>query len=159
MAVAARDRSKVLRSRWRGTLALSLGALSIMSMSAQTPAFTTIAKGDASGQQEAKQVTIRTAAEWKALWKDHSPTEKMPAVDFAKNMVVGMFLGTKPSAGHAVEIVNVRTEDKDLIVEYVQKQPGRGTMAAQILTEPFHLVAVAKHAGTVRFISVPDTRK
>ena len=57
---------------------------------------------------------MRTAAEWKALWKDHAPTEKMPAVDFAKNMVVGIFLGSKPSAGHDVEIVGVRTQEKDL---------------------------------------------
>ena len=103
----------------------------------------------------AKQVTVRTAAEWSALWKDHAPTAKMPAVDFSKDMVVGIFLGSKPSAGHDVEIVGVRTEEKDLIVEYVQKQPGRGTLAAQILTEPFHLVSVPKHAGTVRFVHVP----
>ena len=123
------------------------------------PPFSTVAKGDASGQQTAKQVTVRTAAEWKVLWKDHAPTEKMPNVDFAKNMVVGIFLGTKPSAGHEVEIVGVRMQEKDLIVEYAQKQPGRGTMAAQILTEPYHLVAVAKHTGPVRFLHVPDTRK
>jgi hypothetical protein len=124
--------------------------------SAQTPPpVTTVAKGDVSGQQTAKQVTVRTAAEWKTLWKDHAPTEKMPSVDFAKNMVVGIFLGSKPSSGHEVEIVGVRTQEKDLVVEYVQKQPGRGTMAAQILTEPYHLVAVPMHAGTVRFIHVP----
>lgn len=134
---------------------LSIIALAAASMSAQTPPFTSIAKGDASGQQLAKQVTVRTAAEWQALWKDHAPTGKMPAVDFAKDMVVGIFLGTKPSAGHEVEIVGVRMQEKDLIVEYVQKQPGRGTMTAQILTEPFHLVAVPRHAGTVRFIQVP----
>ena len=123
--------------------------------SAQTTGFTTVAKGDSSEQQLASQVTVRTAAEWEALWKDHAPTEKMPAVDFAKDMVVGIFLGTKPSAGHEVEIVGVRPEGKDLIVEYVQKQPAPGTMAAQILTEPFHLVAVPKHTGTVRFMHVP----
>ncbi|HET9467906.1 MAG TPA: protease complex subunit PrcB family protein [Vicinamibacterales bacterium] len=128
-------------------------------MSAQTPSFTNVAKGDVSGKQETKQVTVRTPAEWQTLWKSHSPTEKMPAVDFAKHMVVGIFLGSKPSTGHEVEIVGVRTEGKDLVVEYVQKQPGRGTMAAQILTEPFHLVAVAKHPGPVRFLHVPDTRK
>ena len=130
-------------------------ALATVTMVAQTPSFTNLAKGDASGQQLAKQVTVRTAAEWKALWKDHAPTEKMPAVDFARDMVVGIFLGTKPSAGHEVEIVGVRPEGKDLVVEYVQKQPAPGTMAAQILTEPFHLVTVPKHAGTVRFIHVP----
>ena len=136
-------------------LVLPAVAVMIASMSAQTPSFTTIAKGDASGQQLARQATVRTAAEWKALWNEHAPTEKMPAVDFDKDMIVGIFLGTKPSAGHEVEIVAVRTQEKDLVVEYVQKQPGRGTIAAQILTEPFHLVAVPTHAGTVRFIQVP----
>ena len=126
--------------------------------SAQT-AVTTIAKGDASAQQLARQVTIRTASEWKALWHDHAPTRELPAVDFTKSMVVGVFLGTKPSAGHDVEIVGARHEDKDLIVEFVQKQPSAGTMSAQILTEPYHLVSVARHAGPVRFVQVPDPRK
>lgn len=123
---------------------------------AQNPksGFTTIAKGDASGQQLAKQVTVRSAAEWKALWKEHSPTDKMPEVDFTKNMVVGIFLGSKPSAGWGVEIVNVRMENAELVVEYVQTQPAKGTMTAQILTEPFHLAAVPAHAGTVRFVQV-----
>ena len=66
----------------------------------------------------------------------------MPVIDFTKSMVVGIFLGSKPSAGYEVEIVGVRAQEKDLVVEYVQKQPGRGTLAAQILTEPYHLVSV-----------------
>jgi hypothetical protein len=122
-------------------------------------AFTTVAKGQGSGQQVAKQVVVRTPAEWQALWKNHAPTEKLPVVDFAKEMVVGVFLGTKPSAGHGVEIVGVRTQDKDLIVEYTQTQPGRGTMAAQMLTEPYHLVSVKNNPGTVRFVEVPDTSR
>lgn len=144
--------------RWRWALALSMAVLFAVAVAAQT-SFTSVAKGDMSGQQIARQVTIRTAAEWKALWKDHAPDGKMPIVDFATNMVVGIFLGTKPSAGYEVEIVAVRAQDNDLIVEYVQKQPGRGTMAAQLLTEPYHLVSVPRHAGTVRFLHVPDTRK
>ena len=123
------------------------------------PSFTEVAKGNSSEQQDAKQVTARTAAEWSALWTSHAPTLKTPAVDFTKQMVVGIFLGTKPSDGHQVEIVGVRTQEKDLIVEYVQRQPGRGTMAAQILTEPYHLVAVAKHPGPVRFLHVPEVKK
>lgn len=129
--------------------------MATMSAQAPQPPLTTVAKGDVSEQQTAKQVTVRTDAEWKALWKDHAPTEKMPTVDFATDMVVGIFLGSKPSSGHEVEIVGVRPQDKELIVEYVQKQPGRGTMAAQILTEPYHLAAVRKHPGPVRFMQVP----
>jgi hypothetical protein len=122
-------------------------------------AFTSLAKGDASGIETMRQVTIRTAAEWQKLWKEHSPEAKMPAVDFNSKMVVGVFLGSKPSAGYGVEILNVRTEGNDLIVEYGQTQPPRGMLSAQILTEPFHLVAVNKHAGPVRFVQAPEIKK
>ena len=128
-------------------MAASFAAL----LSAQAASFTSIAKGNSSGVETMRQVTIRTAAEWQKLWNEHSPEEKMPAVDFASNMVVGVFLGSKPSAGYAVEILNVRPEGKDLVVEYAQTQPPRGMMSAQILTEPFHLVAVKKHPGDVVF--------
>src|SRR5688500_2169584 len=120
--------------------------MAMISAQGTQPPFTSVSRGDVSGQQTARQVTVRTAAEWKALWKDHAPAANMPEIDFSKEMVVGIFLGSKPSAGHEVSIVGVRMQDKDLVVEYVQKQPGRGTMAAQILTEPYHLVAVPKHA-------------
>jgi len=143
----------------RFAAALFVFAMATVSAQVPAPAFTTIAKGDASGQQIGRQVTVRTAAEWKALWKEHAPIDKMPDVDFTRNMVVGIFLGSKPSAGHEVEIVGVRTQDKDFIVEYVQKQPARGTMSAQILTEPYHLVSVPKHAGTVRFVHVPEVTR
>jgi hypothetical protein len=113
-----------------------------------------IAKGDMSGVQTMRQVTVRTTAEWQKLWKEHSPDEKMPAVDFNSHMVVGIFLGSKPSAGYQVEILSVRPEGNELVVEYAQKQPGRGMMSAQMLTEPYDLVAVPKHAGPVRFVAV-----
>jgi hypothetical protein len=132
--------------------------VSVIALTAQA-AVTSVAKGDMSGLQMARQVTVRTPAEWKALWQEHSPDEKLPVVDFKTKMVVGLFLGSKPSAGYEVEIVGVRTEGKDLVVEYVQKQPGRGTMAAQILTEPFHLVTVARHPGPVRFVHIPALKQ
>jgi hypothetical protein len=113
-----------------------------------------VAKGDMSGIETMRQVTVRTAAEWQKLWKEHAPDEKLPVVDFNTNMVVGIFLGSKPSAGYQVEIVSVRPEGTDVVVEYAQKQPGRGMMSAQMLTEPYDLVVVPKHAGPVRFVAV-----
>src|SRR5713226_8042289 len=111
--------------------------------------FTSIAKGTLSDQETARQAVARTPAEWRALWNDHAPTDKLPAIDFGSKMVVGVFLGTQPSAGYEVEIVGVRTEGDALVVEYAQRQPGQGTMAAQILTQPFHLVAVPNRGGAV----------
>lgn len=119
--------------------------------------FTTIAKGDASDQQTARRATVRKLTEWQALWKAHSPNEKPPVVDFATKMVVAVFLGTKPSDGYDVEIVGVRTDGDALVVQYVQRQPKRGTITAEILTQPYHLVAVPRHADPVKFVQVPDT--
>jgi hypothetical protein len=138
------------------TAAIALVCWTVVASAQMT--FTNIAKGMSSGQQVAAEVVIRTPAEWAALWKLHAPLATAPQVDFATNMVVGVFLGTKPSAGFDVEIVGVKSQAGDLIVEYVQTQPGRGTITAQMLTEPYHLVAVPKHAGRVTFTQVPDTR-
>ena len=147
----------------KGRSLVLMGLAALMSagtVTAQTPPITTVAKGDMSEQQVARQVIVRTPAEWTALWKDHAPGQPPPAqIDFNKQMVIGIFVGTKPSAGHEVEIVGVRSEANELVVEYVQKQPGRGTMAAQLLTAPFHLVSVPRHAGSVTFLEVTTNGK
>lgn len=144
----------------KGRSLVLMGLAALMSagtVTAQAP-ITTVAKGDMSEQQVARQVVVRTPAEWTALWKDHAPGQPPPAqIDFNKQMVIGIFAGTKPSAGHEVEIVGVRSEANELVVEYVQKQPGRGTMAAQLLTAPFHLISVPRHAGSVTFLEVRQT--
>jgi hypothetical protein len=121
--------------------------------------FTSIAKGNLSDQETSRQAVARTPAEWQTLWNDHAPGDKLPAIDFGSKMVVGVFLGTQPSAGYEVEIVGVRTDGDALVVEYAQRQPAQGTIAAQILTQPFHLVAVPNRGGAVsnvRFVRVPD---
>ena len=79
----------------------------------------------------------------------------MPDVDFSSNMVVGIFLGTRPTGGYGAEIVSAQPDGGTLIVKYKETRPGRGSMTAQVLTSPFHLVAVPKFDGPVRFEKVP----
>jgi hypothetical protein len=102
----------------------------------------------------ARQVTARTPDEWAAIWKQHAPGRPMPAVDFSREMVVGVFLGSRNRAGYSVEIVGVEKEGNGLVVRYKESVPGRSTMSAQIITMPVHLVAVPKTEGTVRFEKV-----
>jgi VWFA-related protein len=104
-----------------------------------------------SGVGRAEQVVARTADEWQALWRRHAPGRPVPAVDFAKNMVVAVFLGSRPSGGYQVEITRVRSDGTALIVEWAERRPGPDQMAAQVITAPAHIVAVPRHAGDVRF--------
>src|SRR2546425_3673082 len=115
----------------------------------------TVDKGPMSGIDAPRQVPVRTPAEFATLWKSHAADRKMPDVDFTKNMVVGIFLGSRPTAGFGVEIVSAQPESGTLLVKYKETRPSRDTIAAQVLTSPFHLVAVPKFDGTVRFEKVP----
>jgi hypothetical protein len=92
----------------------------------------------------------RSPAEWSTLWSQHAGDRARPAVDFSKEMVVAVFLGTRPTAGFSVEVVSARQEGATLIVSYRESRPQPGAVAAQVLTSPFHFVAVPKH-GDVKW--------
>ena len=98
----------------------------------------------------ARQAVARSDAEWRMLWSQHAGDRARPAVDFSKEMVVAIFLGTRPTAGFSVEIVGAREEGAMLIVSYRETRPQPGIVTAQVLTSPYHLVAVPKH-GDVKW--------
>ena len=77
-----------------------------------------------------------------------------PSVDFAKNMVLAVFLGSRSSAGYGVEITEVRSDGDGLVVRWAERRPGRDQMSAQVMTAPSQLVSVPRHAGEVRFEKV-----
>ena len=115
----------------------------------------TIDRGTNSTMDAEKQVTVRTAAEWSALWRQHAPDRPQPSVDFSKEMVVAVFLGTRNSAGYSVEILSVDQGGPGaLTVRYRQQQPSRGAITAQVITSPYHIVAVPKSSAEVKFEKV-----
>jgi PrcB C-terminal len=119
---------------------------------------TTIAKGDMSAIDEPRQVVVRDAAAWSTLWRQHNWDAAAPTVDFATRMVVGVFLGTRPSAGFSVEITGAAIDGETLVVKFAERRPERGAIAAQVLTMPFHLAKVPVHKGPVRFEQVEGQR-
>jgi PrcB C-terminal len=111
----------------------------------------TIGKGDQSNVDEGKTVTVRTEAEWTRLWQQHNPDRQRPAIDFSKQMIVGVFMGSRNSAGFAVEIISAPDADGVITVHYHETIPARGSVTAQVITSPYHLVSVPKSASTVKF--------
>src|SRR5204863_7794984 len=77
---------------------LSLGLLAVASMR-------TIDRGTHSSIDQARTVVVRSADEWSALWRAHAEGKPAPPVDFARELAVGVFLGSRPTAGYSVEIV------------------------------------------------------
>ena len=111
----------------------------------------TLDRGTQSNIDQARTVVVRSVDEWAALWRAHAADKPVPPVDFTKEMVVGVFLGSRPTAGYSVEIVGTKEQPDALIVEYREGSPARDMMTPQVITTPFHLVAVPKRSGEVRF--------
>jgi hypothetical protein len=105
--------------------------------------FTTLAQGSNSHIMEPRQLVVRSAAEWQTLWKAHSP-QPAPVVDFSRSIIVGVFLGSRPTAGYEAAITAVKSQGGKAIVEYVEHRPEVGAIVAQVLTSPFHLVSIPK---------------
>ena len=116
----------------------------------------TIDQGTQSRVDEARTVVVRSDEEWAKLWRAHAPEKPRPPVDFSHDMVLGVFLGTRPTAGYGVEIVGTGEQPADsFVVQYRVASPARDAMTAQVITTPYHLVAVPTHASAVKFEKVP----
>jgi PrcB C-terminal len=126
--------------------ALLTAVLTMLQPAAGAPR--TIEKADQSNIDDAKRVLVRTDAEWTKLWQQHSPDRPRPAIDFSKEMVVGVFMGSRPNAGFSTAIVSATIANGALIVRYTETIPASGRVSAQVLTFPYHLVAIPKAAVT-----------
>lgn len=125
-------------------------AMVVLSGAAQAPGLTTIAQGFDSRISERTEIVVRAQDEWLGLWQAHS-SQPAPPVDFSRSVVVGVFLGSRPTAGYQVEITAIATDGGVTMVDYVERRPARGSLVAQVLTAPFHLVSVDGLAEDVRF--------
>jgi hypothetical protein len=128
----------------------------VVAAAQSAPVPRTIDKGDQSNIDDRREVVVRTAAEWQKLWQQHSPDRPMPPVDFSKEMVVGVFLGSRPTAGYGVTIVKTIDANGVLHVQYRESAPGRDAITAQMLTFPYHMVAISKSPSLdVKFERIP----
>lgn len=144
--------------RWAMLGLLAFGFLASCRSSAVSPGdvipFRTLARGYQSGVSDAGVVVARDEDAWRALWRRHAatvlPRPEPPAVDFEHEMVVGVTLGTRSTGGFGVEVARVVAAEDGLVVEATERIPAPGAMVPQVITQPFHMVAVPRREGDVR---------
>ena len=143
------------------SLACLLGC--VAATGAQTNAIRSLKKGAFSGIREVKQDVVKSADAWEKLWKQHSAaagaSDKIPAVDFSKEMVVVATMGTKRTGGYTIEIEGVEATGKTLKISVKKTSPPPDAMTIQALTAPFHFVAVPKSDLKPEFVDVKPAEK
>jgi hypothetical protein len=115
------------------------------------PEIVTLAQGQMSKVQAPETIVVRAETDWSELWRTHVGDGARPDVDFSRRIVVGVFAGSRPTAGYRIAIAGTSKDGDTLVVEYVEHRPAPDMMVAQVQTSPFHLAAVPAHPGPVRF--------
>jgi uncharacterized membrane protein len=122
-----------------------------------TSSLSTIARGDSSGIVGSRRAVVRDAADWLALWVDHAgPETPVPEVDFGSRMVAAVFAGERPTPGYEIEITGTGRAGRALVLAVTERSPAAGTVAAQMLVSPFHIVTLPRYDGDVRFADGTD---
>src|SRR5437870_11584058 len=126
------------------TIALIVAAM-MLGQSPGSPR--TVDQGARSMIQTRRDVVVRSNAEWAALREEHYAGPELAPVDFSREMVVGVFLGSKPTAGWGVTIVSAAEEGAVLRVRYRETAPPPGSISAQVITVAYALVAIPTSAA------------
>jgi len=97
------------------------------------------------------QVVIRNDHQWISFWAEHHPDEAAPDVDFTRNMVIGVFSGSRPADQFAIQIVNVRATSNSVIAEYREVLPPTGTFAVNVSVYPYDIKVIPRTTLPVKF--------
>lgn len=97
----------------------------------------------APGAETPKVELAATPARYQELWNTHIG-DTIPEVDFSRESVIFLLLGTKPTGGYAVQPQAVRlTNSQDVRVEAAVASPSRNSAVTMAFTAPFAVIAVA----------------
>ena len=113
-------------------------------------AFETIDTGAQSGIRggQPQLFKIETEPEWEEFWSRHqaivTPQPALPAVDFSREMVIAVVDRTEPSGGFLLEIAAIEEAEGSLVVRVSKQVPGAGCLVTDALTQPFHIVRLAR---------------
>lgn len=113
-------------------------------------AFETIEVGDQSGFDfaDAQVFKIENQSEWEEFWSQHKenqiPPPPPPPVDFSREMVVAVVDRIEPSGGYGFGITDIEEIDGALFVSATRGIPAAECVVADVITQPFHIVRMAK---------------
>jgi len=118
--------------------------------------YTLLETGVQSGIKEPGDVIITDQQVLDSVWDlHHSYIEgktQAPDINFDEEVVVGIFLGEKPSTGYWLRFDTVRRDGDDLIVvATTNKDVDNSKAVLQVITYPYFFIVTEKPEGEIRF--------
>jgi hypothetical protein len=99
------------------------------------------------------RVTARSPRDWDILWQLIGRAAPGPLPEGA--MAVAVFLGTRPTAGYSVEIIEAVEGPDQVTVRWRERTPAPGSLGAQVVTAPWAVRLVPATDRPVGYLRVP----
>ncbi len=117
---------------------------------------TKLAGGNYCGIDQSKDLVIKSNDEWKDLWKRvHQrmiPQPVLPEIDFTRETVLAVFLGSRSTGGYSIEISHLKEDNQYITAVVKTRSPEPGGMVTTALSQPYHIVKVYFADKDIRFI-------
>ncbi len=118
-----------------------------------TPAPTVGGRSDWAGPLSAAALDMRVTARdergWRILWQLVGDPPPGPLPEDA--MAVAVFVGSRPTGGHLVDIRSVDPAPDGVVVRWVERLPAPGEAQTQQVTAPYAIELVPRRSGLVRY--------
>lgn len=113
-------------------------------------AFQRVTIGSFSRVSEASTRIALNEADYADLLALVVPAEPIRSPNFNREMAVGVFLGWRPSAGFRFRVTSVTKTGDVLEIQALETTPPSQCVVAQVLTQPFEIVALPRTGSRVR---------
>lgn len=114
----------------------------------------TYSQGAFSNSQKSFTLTIDNSGAWQNYWRDNfgDPSEAPKDIDFNKEQLVAIHLGTRPTGGYKVSVASIqRAKPGEVRVSYVESLPLPGVTVTQAETTPWVIVRMDKPGAKITF--------
>ena len=74
-----------------------------------------------------------------------------PEVDFSVNTVVALFMGEARTGGYALRVYEIVDVGSSIMVKMEKTEPDPRCIVPQMLTQPYHIVQIAKTDKPITF--------
>lgn len=107
-----------------------------------------------SGWETPMRVVAKDEESWELIWfaarKNQTIKPETPKIDFTKNQVLAVFMGSRPTGGYTTSIIKIEDKDKRIVTVREKSPPPDGGVTCAVTT-PYHLVVIPKTAKAVEF--------
>jgi hypothetical protein len=114
-----------------------------------------------SGVRDRRESVVRDSVQWRSLWTElvgrRAATTPVPAVDFGREMIVFVSMGSRPTGGYAVTIERITRAPNALVVSAVYRSPGPRCGVGQAVSAPVDVVLVPRMDLPLRFVARDST--